>query len=72
MSEEERVGIELGRVVAIAGGVEDGLETGVSDGGGGNESRAGVELAERVERDCATEGGISSVRGVAWRTEARK
>ena len=48
--------------VDIAGGADNGLGTGMRDGAGGNESRAGVECGERDECLVATEGGINSVR----------
>ena len=71
MSEDERGGADLEGVGDIAGGTVDGLGTGVRDGGGDNEIRAGVEFAERWEHIGATEGGLNSVRGVNCWTEAR-
>ena len=71
MSEGERGGAELEEVDGNAGGAVDGRGTGVSDGGGGSDIRAGEECAEKCEFSGATEGGINSVRGVDCRTELR-
>ena len=71
MSEEEQGGAELEVVDDMAGGAVDGRGTGVRDGGGGNEIRAGVVWAERWPCAGATEGGINSVWGVACQTESR-
>ena len=71
MSEGERGKAGLGIFDGIAGGAVDGRGTGISDGGGGKEIKAGDVCAEKGECSGVANGGINSVRGVDWRTESR-
>jgi hypothetical protein len=71
MSERVREGAELGGVDAVAGGADAGRGTGISDGGGGKEIRAGDECAEKCDCSGTTDGGINSVRGVDFLTVSR-